>query len=1442
MPSEPDGAADDGVLTSAPDATAALRIEVERATQAGFLHGRQDLWVRGRVSAAEPVEQIALRIGRQELSRIVPGRTGTAVAGPDGTIVTQHAFTFCLSRLVAEARAPCRFAVVATTPSGSVAETFTVAPEHDGEGAASVVVAGPTVQADAPGAARAPILLYVERAGIDADGVLHVMGWALSGARIVTIQVFGADRLIGGAQLGRSRGDVAAAYPDWPNAGSSGFLLTARPPDALRNLSHLRIEAVSLNGSTHEVIRPVVSLEAPEAQPLVAAAPPAPAPALAPGPPPPPVPAEAAAAHPIRTFLDEALLAEDGRLLVSGWAVCTVGIVRVEIALDGEAVGEADLALPRPDVGDAFPTIPMARFAGFRFDASIGEAAEGSHEVTVTAVNGLGETRRERIPVTATSPAAARAAAAGGGGGFRLEVDMPQLTGGAVAHPVAGMLTIQGWSLAAARIVAVEVFVDGERKGAAHYGLARADVAEAHPARDDALRSGFVFLCPLRGLANGPHTVRLLARAADGETATEEFGINVQEDASASAYAEILRRLPPVQRGLYAARLAAVATPVAFRLLLRLDAAATPAALTATLASLAAQVCTAWHLDALPVRGRREAAALRALLAGPFAALAPRVTFAAKLPAPAGPGRVLAGFLSAGDELGADALAEIALAAARHPAADILYADESRISPVTGAREAFFKPGWSPDLMLATNYPGRPCFIDAGLLRRAGVTLRTLAAEGEYGVLLRCTEQAADIRRLPRLLCRRAAAALDTPAQEQAALTAAVARRAVPATVTEGCAPGIWRLDRRPTESPLVSIIIPTCAAHGHIRTCIETLRARTAWRQYEIIVIDNIPPTLPDWKAWVGDNADLVVAIPDAFNWSRFNNRAVQAAQGDYLLFLNDDIEVIADDWLDAMMAHAVRPEVGIVGPQLLYPDGKVQHAGMFLSSQGLGRHAFRMLEGSDPGYFGLARTARNVIAVTGACMLVRRADFAALEGFDEAHEIINNDLDYCLRAHELGQRIVFTPEARLIHHELASRDRMEDVFDTGRFGLRWQHVFAAGDPYFNPRLSLHWDDYRPDDEPAQEIFVGHPAFERAEIGRILALKLDHIGDFLTGLPAIRRLKSLFPAAELHVLASPAARSLAAMESAIDGFIEFQFFHTRSELGPRDLTEEDFAALEARLAPYGFDLAVDLRMHPDTRGVMRHVPARIRAGYDHAGQFPFLDIALEWDRDSPLVRKRAHVSDRLLHLVEAIATASEPVRIAGGLRLEDPAPVIAALPVAARLLFRRPVAAVHPGVGNSARQWPVAHYAALCDLLALKAGLNVVLIGGPDERALAEEVLSLVRQRGAVVSLAGETKLSDLPRLLAACALYVGNNSGPKHLAASLGVPTVGIHSGVVDAAEWGPLGERAVAVQRAMLCRPCYLLKAEDCPRDLACLRQLSPAMVFETCAGMLGVGRSG
>ena len=1538
-----------------------LILEIDPNISAWFISQRYDLEIRGWVVATAPVELVTLSHGDTVVSQIQygpPGRTAR-VALRDGTAVTRHVFTLSLPRPRAQATEPCTITIAARTITNQTfSETYSLI--VDPLLPTSVRVdSGPTRPSAGYGGELAPIVLFIERAALDSSGFLQFIGWVLALGTVVAIQVFAGEERISLPRLGLRRDDVGSVFPAYPNALYSGFTLSTPLTGIARQATSLRVQAITADGFIYQVVVPlelvgriavppgtpvpsspalpgVASGAMPQSQapmysltagfnlsPDVLAAatglvgsapipllPSTPSPISRPA----PAPTPAAAKTPkdprraIKYFCDVASLTVDGEVSVDGWAVCTIGIATVEVWLNDQHLGDAELGLPREDVGEEHRAIPMARHSGFRFDARAPQPADGEHRLRVVVRNGLDDVvedvslhviERPRLP----SPLEIAQE-------FRFEIDTPTLVNGAMVDPITGRLTIEGWVLSRSGIAEMHVWLDDQRLGDAHFGLARQDVGSAFPDWPNSLRSGYAFHCPPRSLRNGEHVVKITVRALSGAAMEHSFRIDVRKPEGSDDAGTIRRHMSLVESDLLTEALGRLDQHPVFHLVLRHNEPIETAPLDRTLASLGSQAYRDWHLMIL-AEDSDNAAVARASLAMQPAAIAERVTvvdasaedtqldvpFGARDPisehmsepvsatsgatvgtpagtvpgeagggAPGAPSKqaavavaldlplevsgetplkagdhpVLFGLLCPGDELGCDALFEIALANARFPGTDFLYADELRMSPTSREREPFCKPDFSPDLLLSTNYIGRPWFAAPALLARADVTPRALLRDAEYDIVLRCTEQAAAIRHVPKWLCRRGSETLDSQSASRAALRRAATRRGVRAEVHETAIAGTFRFRRTKRATGKVSIIIPTCAAHGHIETCVRTLREHTAYRDFEIVCVDNIPPDQAGWKRWVHDNCDKVVDIPEAFNWSRFNNRAVDASDGEYLLFLNDDVEVIAPGWLDALLEHTQRPEVGVVGAQLLYPGGKVQHAGMFLATIGIARHAFRFATADEPGYFGLALTQRNVIAVTGACMLVRLEVFDAVGRFDEAHEVVNNDLDFCLRAHRAGLLTVYTPYAQLIHHELASRDRMEDVFDTGHFAQQWKTLFAAGDPYFSPLLSRHADDYRPDDEPVEGVFAGHPLFHREDIKRILVVKLDHIGDFITALPAIRRLKQHFPSATIHVMAARGARAFAATEPCVDGFIEFEFYHARSSLGQKDLTEDDYAGLHARLVPYGFDLAIDLRKHSDTREVLKHVPARFFAGFDFMGQFTFLDVALEWEGDKNLHRKRSHVTDDLINLVEAVGTAASEDRN----RLTEPVWPAAALPDflddAARALFTKPVVAIHPGVGTVMRQWPAEHFAALVDLLTETDGVNAVLVGGPDEVELSQEVLDKIVRRDGVVSLTGKTSLAELTQLLACCALYVGNNSGPKHIAAAIGVPTIGVHSGVIDSIEWAPIGRRAMALRRNMTCSPCYLARQEDCPRNLACLRQLEPASVWEVCRTMLATSQ--
>ncbi|MGH7099550.1 MAG: glycosyltransferase family 9 protein [Stellaceae bacterium] len=1058
-----------------------------------------------------------------------------------------------------------------------------------------------------------------------------------------------------------------------------------------------------------------------------------------------------------------------------------------------------------------------------------------------------------------------------------LKIDCPDLVEGSVSLAQGRNLWISGWTLAGAGAVSLQIVLDGESVEATTQDLDRADVAAAFPERSEAATSGFLAVIPPSLLSLGQHYVEIIATDEIGASATVEFVAEIVEG-TGEAPLSLRRKIGRTQIALCERILSALDWHPTFHLALLVgNGEAEIEQARATLASLCAQTYPDWQVVIVPRRpnldvdrlreqlldGSARAEVVRARLAGScrsaeelrtgvlaggvlagFAEIAARVAPDASrslLPLTEGIADgsrpVLFGVVAAGDALSADALSEFALASGMEREADFFYSDELRIDPASGVSEPFLKPRWSPDLLLSTNYIGRLWCAKSELVARAGATLGALTRRGEYDLVLRLSERANAIRRIPRVLCRRAGGPLDSRAAEKKALACAMVRRGIAGAIRVGALPGTYRLERRLERRGLVSIIIPTRGAQDFIRTCLESLRALTAYREFEIVCIDHNRERDPFWRRWLSGMAETVIEIDDPFNWSRFNNLGAARARGEFLLFLNDDVEIIDPSWLDALLEHAQRPEVGAAGGLLLYPVRTIQHAGMYLSPEtGQAEHAFRDLGEGEPGYFGLALTQRNVIAVTGACLLTRREVFERLGRFEEAHDIVNNDLDYCLKVARAGLLTIFTPYARLIHHERGSRSERQEDYDTAAFRKKWHATFAEGDPYHHPLLFPEEWRYGPDREAAWLVHTGEPLFARDDLRRILVLKLDHIGDVVSTFPALHRLKEQFPRARLCVLASRLTQPLWPLCGLVDEVIEFDFFHDRGDAGIREVGEAELLSLRRRLLPYRFDLAVDLRRQHETRPVLRYTGASYLAGFDIGHRFPWLDIALDRAADWTGSRSRQSIGRDLVNLVDAIGAACAQEQTITRLPEDKALPLPDSL---VRRLFARPVVAIHPGAGAAARQWPPEHFAALIDLLAGREAVNLALIGGSEDREKAARIIGAVQHRQAVFDLTGRVGLTQLPGLLQRCALFVGNNSGPHHLAAALGIPTIGIHSGVEDAREWGPVGPSAVAVQRDMDCCPCHLAQVAACPRELACLTGLLPRTVYALCRRLLILG---
>jgi GT2 family glycosyltransferase len=394
----------------------------------------------------------------------------------------------------------------------------------------------------------------------------------------------------------------------------------------------------------------------------------------------------------------------------------------------------------------------------------------------------------------------------------------------------------------------------------------------------------------------------------------------------------------------------------------------------------------------------------------------------------------------------AHTLLEFALAIEQVPFAELIYADEDRIDPAGGRGDWRFKPAWSPNLFQAIDYLG-----EMTLMRRASVrNLGGWRADGP------------DARRdlLERLTSRAEPGSIVHLAKLLAHTTAPPAAAPVRSTHARDI----------PDPAPRVSLIIPTRDGADVLATCVQSIRSLTRYPNYEIIIVDNGSVQDDTRRLFAELSADPVIRVlsrSEPFNFSRLNNAAAREASGTIIGLINNDIEVTHAEWLDEMVALALRRETGCVGAKLLYPDRRIQHAGIVIGLGGVAGHTHRFAQADDPGYLGRLRAIHEVSAVTAACLVIRREVFDAVGGLDESLTVAFNDVDFCLKVRAAGFLNLWTPFATLIHHESASRGRDLTPAKARRFADEYatmQRRWGAqllDDPYYSPHLTYDREDY---------------------------------------------------------------------------------------------------------------------------------------------------------------------------------------------------------------------------------------------------------------------------------------------------------------------------------------------------------------------------------------------
>ena len=414
--------------------------------------------------------------------------------------------------------------------------------------------------------------------------------------------------------------------------------------------------------------------------------------------------------------------------------------------------------------------------------------------------------------------------------------------------------------------------------------------------------------------------------------------------------------------------------------------------------------------------------------------------------------------------------------------ADFIYSDEDTFSDKPeNAYCPHYKPDYSPDTLRSYNYICHFSVFKKSLLDEVGLFRKSFDGSQDYDMILRLTEKAKLIVHIPKIIyywrSHPASVASNVSAKTycmdaaKKALGEHLDRIGLIGKVEDASIPSVYRIKYEIKNNPKISILIPNKDFITDLSKCINSILEKSTYDNYEIIVIENNSEqksTFDYYKIIEKYEKVKVVYWKDEFNYSAINNYGATFADGDYILLLNNDMEIITPDWLQEMLMYAQREDVGAVGAKLYYPDDTVQHAGVIVGLGGVAGHSHKMFPRSACGYSYRLQLVQNLSAVTAACLLLRKEVFDEVQGLDEGFKVAFNDIDFCMKIRAAGYLIVFTPYAELYHYESKSRgyeNTPEKVArfngEIQRFKSKWQKELDEGDPYYNVNLSLDTEDF---------------------------------------------------------------------------------------------------------------------------------------------------------------------------------------------------------------------------------------------------------------------------------------------------------------------------------------------------------------------------------------------